>query len=99
MSQFEMLEGEDFDVSVDFDDRLPNGTTIASCTVTAENQSTMGGSVSGVLPGGTTASVVGSLATIRVAYGDPGEDYKLTFLATLNTGRKIGHEVRVTMAV
>lgn len=98
MSSVELVRGDDFDYPVEFADRIPEGLTISSCAVSARHLSRPGGSVDGVLPSGT-APVVGSVASVRLAYAaaHAGEDFAIDLVATLSNSRTIGWSFNVSM--
>ena len=82
----------EFDIGVDFTDKLASGRTISSCTVGAIVLKTGANATSTVLADGT-ASVVGAVATEQITGGSAGQKYRLRFTATLDDSSTISEDV------
>jgi hypothetical protein len=95
MSSFTKTPSEIFTIRMDFTAKLPTGTTIQSGTVSAINATT-GADDNSVLES-TTADVSDTEAQARVKLGVHGEDYKISFVVTLDNTDVL--EEPVTMLV
>lgn len=79
---FEKLAGEVFSIGVDFDGQLPSGTTVSSGVVAAYDKDDA--VVSGDILVGTTATISGTIAKIKLASGNDAGRYKIRFAITLS---------------
>lgn len=73
---------EEYAIGFDFTDRLPTGQAPASATVSATN--TGDDTVDNTVLDTTTATVASNIVTAGVKDGVNGENYRITFLVTLD---------------
>lgn len=85
--------GEQFPVSIDFSDRIPDGDAIASATVTAIKKSDGSDATATILTG--SVGIVGGVVTRECKAGSAATDYIITFVATLTlvVGRNLEDEL------
>lgn len=84
MEIFRKTAAEIYPVTIDFTNRLPTGTTVASGSGSARNMRT-DASASSVFVS-TNLTVTDTTAKGVVTGGSVGDDYEMTFTATLSDG-------------
>ena len=78
---------------VDFVDRIATGDTIASCTITAVDESGVDATATIVPNGASAYSVAKVYYTLKG--GTDGETYKVTFRAVSTAGAKVEEDLMV----
>jgi len=81
MQVFSKQPGEAYSVALEFSGKLPTGASLSSGTVAAYDPA--GTDVSSTVLSGTTATISGTQALIKVQAGTHGVDYRVRFLVTL----------------
>lgn len=93
---FVKLPVEQYDVAIDYADRLPAGRTISSATLTAKKLSD-GSDVTALVLQSATGSVIGNQVAMKVKSGVDGEQYRIIVPASLDNGDLLQDDL--TMAV
>lgn len=97
MLSFEKQPSEQYPISLKYgNDSKPAGTTVTAVTVSAIDTSN-NNNVSGAILVSTSGVVnsTGTKVTVRVKGGVKNRKYKLTFVATLNTGDVLEDELEI----
>jgi len=84
MNTFTKQPSEAFTTGLEFSGKLPTGESLSSGTVTAYDPA--GTDVSSTVLSGTTATISGTQALIKVWAGTHGVDYRIKFVLTLTNG-------------
>jgi hypothetical protein len=83
METFVKQPSETYPIAMEFDGKLPTGSTVASGTISAINALT-GADATGIVLASPTATIQGGTqAVATIQSGTDGVTYKLTFLVTL----------------
>ena len=79
---FDKQPGESYPIAVEYENKLPSGTTLVSGTVSA--RLLPGLTLDNSVLGSTNATLDSTRLKVKVQAGTDGNDYKITFLATLS---------------
>lgn len=82
MNTFDKQPGETYTIAIEFQDKLPAGTALASGTVSGFDIEAV--SADNTILASTTCTISGTQARAKVQAGANGQSYKLTFLITLD---------------
>src|SRR5262245_17488127 len=82
---------ETYTIASEFEGKLPAGASLSTGVVAAFDLA--GTDVSGIVLSGTTASIVGTQARIRVLAGNHGFDYRLRFRVTLTNSDVLEEDI------
>lgn len=88
---FSKQPAEAYTIGLEFSGKLPTGASLSSGTVAAYDPT--GTDVSGTVLSGTTATITGTQARIKVLAGTHGIDYRVRFLVTLSTADILEEDV------
>lgn len=88
---FSKQPAEAYTIGLEFSGKLPTGVSLSSGTVAAYDPT--GTDVSGTVLSGTTATITGTQARIKVLAGTHGIDYRLQFLVTLSNADVLEEDV------
>lgn len=91
MNTFVKQPAESYTIRIDCTGKLPTGATISSGVVAAFDEA--GIDASGTVLSGTTATIVGDEARIKVLAGTHGQDYRIRFRLTLSTADILEEDV------
>lgn len=91
IGQFQKQVLESYPIAIEYVNRLPSGTSLASAAVAAYQLPD--GTLDNTVTSSTTGTVSGTQVKIRVQAGTHGKDYKLTVLATLSDGSILEDDV------
>ena len=84
MNTFCKQPAEEYVFGVEFAGRLPAGATLSFGTITATDLS--GADVTSTVLTTQTLTIAGTQARAKARAGNHGQDYRLRFVLTLNTG-------------
>ena len=87
---------EEYDIGVDYEDRLASGRSLSSAVVTAYDLVAEADATSTVLDDGTGA-ISGTTASEGVKAGTAGHTYRITFKATLDNADILEEDVVMTV--
>lgn len=96
-SHFEKTPTEAFTIAVEWANQLPFAATITSGTVAAKNLNDNSNADAEVLAAGTTATISGTQARIKVGGGKLQTRYRLMFTVTLSNGEVLQEAVIMTV--
>ena len=96
MNTFSKQPSETYTIAVEFSGKLPTGATIVSGTVSATDQA--GTDMTSTVLSGTSATISGTQALIKVLAGVHGQTYRLRFLVTLSTSDLLEEDVLMQVA-
>jgi hypothetical protein len=91
MNTFTKQPAETYTIRVDCTGKLPTGATISTGVVAALDL--LGTDVSGTVLSGTSATIVGDEARIKVLAGTHGQDYRIRFRLTLSNADVLEEDV------
>lgn len=94
MESFVKQPYEEWAIAVNFTNRLPSGSTIATMVVSAVKESDNSNASSDVLDA-TTATINSNIVTVGVKGGSNAEDYIISFRGTLTPSGKVEADVRM----
>ena len=83
MQTFTKQPAEAYTIALEFQGKLPSGASPSSGTVSATDPN--GADASSTVLSGTTATISGTQARIKVQSGSHGVNYRLRFLVTLTS--------------
>lgn len=90
-NEFSKQPAEAYTIGLEFSGKLPTGASPSSGVVAAFDPA--GTDVSGTVLSGTTATISGTQARIKVIAGTHGVDYRLRFLVTLTNSDILEEDV------
>lgn len=82
MNTFQKQPAEAYTIAIEFLNKLPTGTTVASGTVAGFD--IQAGATDNTILASTTATCTTTQARVKVQAGANNKDYKITFTCTLN---------------
>lgn len=94
MESFVKQPYEEWTIAVDFTNRLPSGSTIATMVVSAVKESDGSNASSDVLDA-TDATINSAIVTVGVKGGSNEQDYILSFKGTLTPTGKVETDIRM----
>lgn len=96
MNSFLKQPVETYTIAVEFDGKLPTGASLSSGVVAAYDLA--GTDASSIVLSGTTATISGTQASIKVLAGTHGVDYRLRFRVTLTNADVLEEDVLMQVA-
>lgn len=82
---------EEYNIAIEYSGKLPSGTSLSTGTVSAVDTST--GATDNSVLSGTSATIAGTQAKIKVIAGVANKKYAISFKVTLNDGQKLEDDV------
>jgi len=96
MNTFSKQPSETYTIGIEFAGKLPTGATIVSGTVSAKDQANI--DQTATVLSGTSATILGTEALIKVLAGTHGQNYRIKFLVTLSTSDLLEEDVLMRVA-
>lgn len=92
---FDKQPGESYPIAIEYENKLPSGTTLSSGAVSARLLPAL--TLDNSVLASTTATLDSTRLKVKVQAGTDGNNYKITFLATLSDSSVL--EDDITMRV